>query len=240
MSVTLKAHSAGMEFPSLAPGKLRVYVTRFCPFSHRTLLMLRAKNLAHEVVNVDLNNKPEWLFKLHPAGHVPILQQDDKILYDSTVVPEYVDEAYGQEKLMPADPYLKAKEKLFIDAATTALRPVVRVHRDVDNKVELWDKFKQGVQFHEEELKARRTLFLSGEKPGFSDYMIWPFFARALAISAVFPDLKLPTAQESPLVVRWMEAMKKDGASGALPPQDNFVRYIKSSLAGNADPDVGL
>ncbi|CAN7988927.1 unnamed protein product, partial [Ixodes hexagonus] len=90
-----------MECPPLAPGKRRLYGMRFCPYSHRALLMLRAKNLPHEVVNIDLNNKPEWHFKLHPAGKVPIFQEGDKLLYDSLVVCEYVDEAYGQTRLLP-------------------------------------------------------------------------------------------------------------------------------------------
>lgn len=75
--------------------------------------------IRHEVVNLDLKNKPEWHFKLNPAGKVPILQQDDKLVCESLIVAEYLDEAYGQSKLLPTDPYLKAKDKMFIEVGSS-------------------------------------------------------------------------------------------------------------------------
>ncbi|KAG0421767.1 hypothetical protein HPB47_002361 [Ixodes persulcatus] len=54
----------------------------------------------------------------HHRRQVPILQQDSKVLYESVVLFEYLDEIYGAEKLIPADPYCKAKDKLFIDVVT--------------------------------------------------------------------------------------------------------------------------
>lgn len=238
--MTLKAYRAGMECPTLAPGKLRIYSMRFCPFCHRSLLVLQAKNIPHEVINLDLKNKPDWHFKLNPAGKVPILQQDDKILYESLVVSEYLDEAYGQTRLMSTDPYIKAKGKLFVEAATAAVMPMLKIHHNKDDRDKLWAEFRCKLNLFEDELKGSDGPFFSGNKPGFVDYMIWPFFPKALAFATIFPELNLPTSVEFPVLVQWMELMKKDCAVKALKLEDHLVEYTKGVLEGNTDYDVGL
>uniref|UniRef100_G3MRC7 Glutathione transferase n=1 Tax=Amblyomma maculatum TaxID=34609 RepID=G3MRC7_AMBMU len=229
-----------MPCPPLAPGKLRIYSMRFCPFCHRSLLVLHAKNIEHEVVNIDLKNKPEWHFKLNAAGKVPILQKDDKLVYESLIVAEYLDDAYGSPKLLPSDPYQKARQKMFIEVGSAALMPVLKIHYNKDNRVELWKEFKDKVRVYEEELATRKTPYLSGDKLGFADYMVWPFFPRVEAFSTIFPELKAPTAQEFPLLHKWIEAMKKDAAVKATLNQEHLVQHTRSVLDNNVDYDVGL
>ncbi|CAN7945445.1 unnamed protein product [Ixodes hexagonus] len=230
-----------MECPPLAPGKLRLYSMRFCPYCHRCLLVLQAKSIPHEVINIDLKDKPEWHFKLHPAGKVPILQQDDKIIYESLLVCEYLDEAYGQTRLMSTDPYAKAKDKLFIEAAAAAASSLLKIQFNKDRKDELWAEFRGKLHVFEEELKERKGLFFSGEKPGFVDYMIWPFFTKSSVFIKLFPELKFPTSEEYPLLVQWMEAMKKDSVVAALNIEDHYVEYTRAAmLEGKKNFDVGL
>ncbi|XP_077488082.1 glutathione S-transferase omega-1-like [Amblyomma americanum] len=247
--MSLKAYKAGMPCPSLAPGKLRIYSMRFCPFCHRSLLVLHAKNIEHEVVNINLKDKPEWHFKLNPAGKVPILQQDDKLVCESLIVSEYLDDAYGSTKLQPNDPYQKARQKMFVEVGSAALMPVLKIHYNKDNRLELWKEFKDKVRVYEEELAARKTLtslvstyalYFSGDKPGFADYMVWPFFPRVEAFSTIFPELKAPTAEEFPLLHKWIEAMKKDNAVKATLNQEHLVQHTKSVLDNSVDYDVGL
>uniref|UniRef100_A0A1E1XCP1 Putative glutathione s-transferase n=1 Tax=Amblyomma aureolatum TaxID=187763 RepID=A0A1E1XCP1_9ACAR len=229
-----------MPCPPLAPGKLRIYSMRFCPFCHRSLLVLHAKNIEHEVVNINLKDKPEWHFKLNPAGKVPILQQDDKLVCESLIVAEYLDDAYGSAKLLPNDPYQKARQKMFIEVGSAALMPVLKIHYNKDNRVELWKEFRDKVRAYEEELATRKTPYLSGDKPGFADYMVWPFFPRVEAFSTIFPELKAPTAEEFPLLHKWIEAMKKDNAVKATTNQEHLVQHTRSVLDNNVDYDVGL
>lgn len=238
--MSLKACKSGMPCPPLAPGKLRIYSMRFCPFCHRALLVLHAKNIDHEVVNINLKDKPEWHFKLNPAGKVPILQQDDRLVCESLIVAEYLDDAYGKAKLLPTDPYLKAREKMFIEVGSAALMPVLKIHYNKDNRVELWKEFKEKVRAYEEELSARKTLFISGDKPGFADYMVWPFFPRVQAFATIFPELKPPTAEEFPQLHKWIEAMKKDKAVTATLNEQHLLQHTKSVLDNNVDYDVGL
>ena len=40
--------------------QVTVYNMRFCPFAERTMLLLLAKNIPFDVVNINLKKKPEW------------------------------------------------------------------------------------------------------------------------------------------------------------------------------------
>ncbi|XP_055416086.1 uncharacterized protein LOC129636607 isoform X9 [Bubalus kerabau] len=72
---TVRSLGKGSAPPGPVPeGLIRVYSMRFCPYAKRTLLVLRAKGIRHEVININLKNKPEWFFKKNPLGLVPVLE----------------------------------------------------------------------------------------------------------------------------------------------------------------------
>ncbi|XP_054291925.1 glutathione S-transferase omega-1 isoform X1 [Pongo pygmaeus] len=97
-------------------GSIRVYSMRFCPFAERTLLVLKAKGIRHEVININLKNKPEWFFKKNPFGLVPVLENSQgQLIYESAITCEYLDEAYPGKKLLPDDPYEKACQKMILE-----------------------------------------------------------------------------------------------------------------------------
>lgn len=47
---------------------LRVYSMRLCPYAERARIILLAKKLPHEIVNIDLKKKPDWYLKINPQG----------------------------------------------------------------------------------------------------------------------------------------------------------------------------
>lgn len=58
----------------------------YCPYAERARLILKVKGVPHDIVNIDLKNKPEWLFELNPEGERIILN----LLYKSfIVIPKY-------------------------------------------------------------------------------------------------------------------------------------------------------
>lgn len=46
---------------------------RFCPYAERSVLVLNAKNLQYDLVFVNLDSKPEWLFEFNPKGMLLML-----------------------------------------------------------------------------------------------------------------------------------------------------------------------
>ncbi|MGB6155107.1 MAG: glutathione binding-like protein, partial [Castellaniella sp.] len=50
----------------------------------------------------------------NPYGQVPILVERDLVLYESNIINEYIDERFPHPQLMPADPIMRARTRLFL------------------------------------------------------------------------------------------------------------------------------
>uniref|UniRef100_A0A8C6XVM1 Glutathione S-transferase omega n=1 Tax=Naja naja TaxID=35670 RepID=A0A8C6XVM1_NAJNA len=118
----------GTSAPGPVPeGTIRVYSMHHCPFAQRTVFILKAKGINHEIVNINLKNKPEWFFEKSPFGMVPVLETSKgQLIYESPITCEYLDEAYPEKKLYPADPYEKAYQKMLLEFFSKVLLNIAR------------------------------------------------------------------------------------------------------------------
>ena len=91
-----------------------LYSGTTCPFSQRCRFVLFEKGMDFEIRDVDLYNKPEDISIMNPYGQVPILVERDLILYESNILNEYIDERFPHPQLMPADPVMRARARLFL------------------------------------------------------------------------------------------------------------------------------
>ncbi|MEO5624427.1 MAG: glutathione S-transferase N-terminal domain-containing protein [Dokdonella sp.] len=93
---------------------LTLYSARDCVHCHRVRMALAAKGVTYDHVLVDLDNPPEDLLDLNPYNSVPTLVDRDLVLYDTSVICEYLDERYPHPPLMPVDPLSRARLRLAI------------------------------------------------------------------------------------------------------------------------------
>jgi len=91
-----------------------LYSGTTCPFSQRCRLVLFEKGMDFEIKDVDLFKKPEDINVMNPYGQVPILVERDLTLYESNIINEYIDERFPHPQLMPADPVMRARARLFL------------------------------------------------------------------------------------------------------------------------------
>jgi glutathione S-transferase len=97
--------------------------------SLKVRICLAEKGLAwvdHRLVSKDHDHLSDWYLKLNPNGVVPTLIDDGRSIFESSVIVQYLDEAYPETPLMPADPYGRAQVRswlAFVDMVTT---PAVR------------------------------------------------------------------------------------------------------------------
>jgi len=182
----------GEAEPSPLPkGAYRLYNMRYCPYAQRTGMYLARKNVPVEIVNIDLKNKPEWYFKKNPTGQVPTLEHDGKLIVESAIIPQYLDEIFPDTTVLPKDPYEKAQQKVLADrlasisTAFYALR-----NRSITDPVKIAEN-KENLQkaFEKAELALKEDFF-GGKKAGYVDYMIWPFVERAAYVAQMQPDLQ--------------------------------------------------
>ena len=77
---------------------------------------MRAKGLDWESVKVDLfraeQYAPKYL-KLNPKGVVPTLVHNGKAIFESTLICEYLDDTFPEPRLIPADPWLRTRMRLW-------------------------------------------------------------------------------------------------------------------------------
>ncbi len=94
--------------------------------SRKVRIALLEKGLEFERINVDLSKReqknPEYL-KIHPFGQVPALDDEGFILYDSTVINEYLEDEYPYPPLMPKDSEGRARARLLEDFRDTHFNP---------------------------------------------------------------------------------------------------------------------
>ena len=93
---------------------LTLYSSRDDVQCHRARLVLAAKGVVYDLVPVNPESPPEDLLDLNPYNSVPTLVDRDLVLYDTSVICEYLDERYPHPPLMPVDPLSRARIRLGI------------------------------------------------------------------------------------------------------------------------------
>ncbi|MEJ2087377.1 MAG: glutathione S-transferase family protein [Gammaproteobacteria bacterium] len=92
---------------------LKLYHAEPLANSLKVLIPLKEKGLAFESVYVDLHKFEQhepWFVAINPEGQVPVLDHDGTIVTHSTVINEYLEDAFPDApELRPADPAGKAR-----------------------------------------------------------------------------------------------------------------------------------
>lgn len=179
--------------------------------SDRVKIVLKEKRLAYERVTLDLRKleqkKPEFL-RLNPYGKVPVLVDGEKVLFESCIINEYLDESYPDPPLMPKDAYLRARGRIVVDYMLNFLQPDWTPFR--------MEMLKQPGDRDANVLDRKRPVLLErlryieaalGEQPfflgsfGLTDIDVWPRFVLMEAY-AVLPHPAFPRLNG------WLERMK--------------------------------
>lgn len=99
---------------------LELYDSAECPFCQKVRIVLAEKDLSYNKINVDLDageqRRPEFL-RLNPFGKVPVLRDEEAVIYDSTIIDEYLEDEYPHPPLMPTDSWQRARVRILEDLA---------------------------------------------------------------------------------------------------------------------------
>jgi len=92
---------------------LKLYDAARCPYCARVRLALAEKAAEYETVEIDLRNRPAWIYDLNPTGKVPVLD-DGFALPESAAIMEYLDERFPEPALLPAGREARARARLML------------------------------------------------------------------------------------------------------------------------------
>ncbi|XP_783642.2 glutathione S-transferase omega-1 [Strongylocentrotus purpuratus] len=181
----------GEANPTVKPDVLRLYSMGFCPFAQRALLVLAVKGIDYELVNCNLNHKPEFLLERNPAGTVPVLEFQGNIVTESLVICDLLEDLFPDKPLKAKDPFQKAKNRLAVgkfDSIVSLFYKVGYNPDDADAKETLRKSMKEYQAF----FTAKKTNFFGGDQWGMVDLMVWPWIERMHVLGAVIIDDFVP------------------------------------------------
>lgn len=96
---------------------LELYHNDMSTCAKKVRLVLAEKGLEWEGHHMDLRagdtRTKEYIENFNPGGVVPTLVDDGTVIYESTVIMEYLDDAYPEPSLRPADPKARARMRLW-------------------------------------------------------------------------------------------------------------------------------
>ena len=102
-----------------------------CPYVQRAAIALAEKAVPFERVYVDLADKPAWFLALSPLGKTPVLKVDDRAIFESAVILEYLEET-GPHPLHPADPLRRAEHRAWIEFGSAVLNDIAGLYSAKD------------------------------------------------------------------------------------------------------------
>lgn len=127
-------------------------------YYNKVKLVLLEKEIPFEEELQKADRSPE-LFAKSPLGKIPYLQTEKGLLVESEVLVEYLEDAYPQKPLLPADPYARAKVRELVTFMELHLELVAR---------ELYMEAFFGKTTHEE-IKRRSDKLLKRNAAAFKE-----------------------------------------------------------------------
>uniref|UniRef100_A0A224YSW6 maleylacetoacetate isomerase n=1 Tax=Rhipicephalus zambeziensis TaxID=60191 RepID=A0A224YSW6_9ACAR len=95
----------------------------------RVRIVLEVKKIDFEYRTVDLRpangeQRTEKFKAMNPMGQVPVLLVDGKPVSQSVAIMEYLEEKYPEPRMLPADPYLRAKCREVVELLVSGVQPL--------------------------------------------------------------------------------------------------------------------
>ncbi len=168
---------------------LRLYRIPFSTNVERVALALARKQLGSASVDV------EWI-DVHPDDRseivrvsgqelVPVLVDGDRVLSDSTVILEYLEERFPDPPLYPADPARRAELRMFVDwfnrvwkgPPNLIVAEELRAEPNRERIAELEQRIADALPLFDDLLAGRDYLF--GDELSAADVVAFPFLKYA-------------------------------------------------------------
>jgi glutathione S-transferase len=199
---------------------LKLYGGWFCPFVQRTWIVLEEKKIPYQYVEINPYKKGAEFLAMNPRGLVPTLAVPvdakggkQKPLFESLVISEFLEEAYADEtkygpRLLPSDPYERARARLWIDHISTKIVPAFyKVLQHTPDKAFTIDQAREELHKHiqslADEMNSDGPFFL-GKSISMVDITLAPWAKRLWLIDHYKPGgTGIPESGQDDQWARW-------------------------------------
>jgi glutathione S-transferase len=180
---------------------LTLYDAPRCPYCARARIALAEKGVEFETVEIDLSDRPAWLYEKNPSGRVPVLEEDGRPLPESVVIMEFLEERYPEPALLPADPADRANVRCLIFRDDDLTDPYYAFRRG-----EGIDDFDAALRKLDTTLSAQP--YLAGAEYSLADIAYVPWILRARDMLGV-------DFEPYPALAAWVERLTERPAIAA-------------------------
>jgi len=230
-------HAADIVAAHQAPQSLEFYSGWFCPFVQRSWIALEEGKLPYQYKEVNPYKKEPSYLAINPKGLVPSLIDDGKILYESSIIVEYLSDQYNLG-LVPKDPYQRAKGKLVIDIVNKKIIPAffrTLQAQEPDKQESAKEEFTAALKEFAVKLPKDDGPFYAGKDFGFVDIELVPWALRFYIIEK-HRGFKLPGSEEGEVWKRfaeWVDAVGKRESVWKTRSEEQYYQQIYSRYLNN-------
>ena len=176
---------------------ITLYDADRCPYCARVRIVLAEKGIEYETVEIDLDDRPAWIYEKNPLGRVPVLEEDAFLLPESAVIDEYLEERYPDTPLWPADPGERSLGRLLVVRFDRFSKPYYALRRGgLDVELAKLDALLES------------QAFLNGGDYGLADIAYMPWILRLRDRMSV--DL-----EQFPALADWVDRLAQRSAVAA-------------------------
>jgi glutathione S-transferase len=153
---------------------LTLYDAARCPYCARARIVLAEKGVDYETVEVDLRDRPVWIYEKNSTGRVPVLEEGEWLLPESAVIMEYLEERFPEPALLSSDRDERALARLRIFRTDELTDPYYELRREEDGAGE-----RLGRALGRLDAALSENAWLGGSEYGLADIAYVPWLLRA-------------------------------------------------------------
>ena len=212
---------------------LHFYYNDVCPFAYRVRLALAEKAIPHEAQVIDLQNIPDWYADISPTGKVPLLKYGDDVVWESTVINEFLEDAFPDPPLLPRNPVARAHARIWIEYCNSTFQPNccgLVFELDESKHEAIRAALLDSLATIEKALSETPGPYWLGDRISLVDLTYYPFFEHMPALTE-YRGFELPGSL--PGIHRWLEAMQaRPSVQANRQPPAFYIEAYKPYVEG--------
>jgi glutathione S-transferase len=204
-----------------------------CPYVQRAAIALLEKGVGFERVTVELSEQPAWFRVLSPLGKVPLLKVrktggEESVLFESTVICEYLEDTQSGVRLHPDDPLERARHRAWMEFGSAVLSDVWVLETTRDPAAFTASRDRIGEKLGRLEPVLGEGPFFSGGRFSLVDAVFAPVFRYFDVFDTIVP---LGVFEGLPRVGSWRAALsQRQSVRQAVGP--DYASRLRAFLAG--------
>ena len=279
VDTTIHPHPTGLaetlasDHAKPATSGLTLYGGWFCPFVQRVWILLTEKSIPYQYIEINPYKKEQHFLDLNPRGLVPTLSiaeptqngEDatgkingkpvkEKVLFESSVILDYLDDIYHDDSFYPSNAYEKARMKLWMDHASSRIVPAFyRFLQHTPEKEYSLDSARE--EFTKHVLTWIKEAdptgpFANGKQISMADVVVIPWAMRIFLIDHYKGGSGVPTKAESipegedkeawERWVKWFEAISgRESVQRTLSERQKYIDVYQRYAEDTTGSQVG-